>query len=89
MLLTGIFILFCLQYQFTIMKLQDLEESSFLSKSAQVISIKDSRHIKQKIQIHIKWVNDKGTHRLTFLSDQGGDTHTASHISHIIRNIYR
>ena len=23
-------------------------------------------------------LNDKGTHRLTFLSDQDGDTHTAS-----------
>ena len=54
MLLTGIFILFWLQYQFTIMKLQDLEESSFLSKSAQVISIKDTRLITQKILIHIK-----------------------------------
>ena len=52
LLLTGIFILFWLQYQFTVMKLQDLEESSFLSKSTQVISIKDSRLIiiiKQKI----------------------------------------
>ena len=70
MLLTGIFILFWLQYQFTIMKLQDLKEkgtsrqrksrqvgkvgkerqvgkeSSFLSKSAQVISVKDSMLIK-------------------------------------------
>ena len=45
MLLTGIFILFWLQYQFTIMKLQDLVDSSFLSKSAQVISIKGSKYI--------------------------------------------
>ena len=64
------------------MKLQDLKESSFLSKSAQVISVKDSMLIKQKnlnsYKNGLSLLNDKGKHRLTFLSDQGGDTNTAS-----------
>ena len=81
MLLTGIFILFWLQYQFTI---SDNEAPGFERKqlSFKIISIKDSMLIKQNnlnsYKNGLSLLNDKGKHRLTFLSDQGGDTHTAS-----------